>query len=120
MTPWLAARVLRCTSKAPMAPSSRGCFLVPTQAADDASKAGAARDMKDRGPFLRVLEAALVAAHKPVTLLLPAATTILALRETSRWLEILLDLHDDHLPRFAAYTASLAIQASHAAAGRSK
>ena len=79
------------------------------QAADDASKASATRDVKDRGAFLRVLEAALVAAHKPFTLLLPAATTILALRETSRWLELLLDLHDDHLPRFAAYTAKVAI-----------
>jgi hypothetical protein len=79
------------------------------QAADDANKASATRDVKDRGAFLRVLEAALVAAHRPFTLLLPAATTILALRETSRWLELLLDLHDDHLPRFAAYTAKIAI-----------
>ena len=85
------------------------------QAADDASKASAARDVKDRGAFLRVLEAALVAAHKPFTLLLPAATTILALRETSRWLELLLDLHDDHLPRFAAYTAKVAIHVRPAA-----
>lgn len=84
-------------------------FARRAQAADDASRAGATRDVKDRGAFLRVLEAALVAAHKPFTLLLPAATTILALRETSRWLELLLDLHDDHLPRFAAYTAKVAI-----------
>lgn len=50
------------------------------QAADDANKVGADQDTKQRGTFLRVLEAALVAAHKPVTLILPAATTILALR----------------------------------------
>jgi hypothetical protein len=79
------------------------------EAADDASKAGASEDVKERGPFLRVAEAGLGAAHRPVTLLLPAATTILALRETSRWLEVLVDLHDDHLPRFAAYVARNAI-----------
>lgn len=79
-------------------------------AADDANKVGADQDTKQRGTFLRVLEAALVAAHKPVTLILPAATTILALRETSRWLELLVDLHDDHLPRFAALAARYSIQ----------
>lgn len=72
-----------------------------SQAADDATKAGATAEVKERRTFLRVAEAGLIAAHRPVTVLLPAATTILALREASRWLELLVDLNDDHLPRFA-------------------
>ncbi len=71
-----------------------------SQAADDATKAGATAQVKERRTFLRVAEAGLIAAHRPVTLLLPAATIILVLREASRWLELLVDLHDDYLPRF--------------------
>ncbi len=73
-----------------------------SQAADDATKAGATAEVKERRTFLRVAEAGLIAAHRPVTLLLPAATIILVLREASRWLELLVDLHDDYLPRFKA------------------
>ena len=48
--------------------------------ADELGGKYATDDSQKRSTWLRVLEMALKAAYKPITLLLPAATTILALR----------------------------------------
>eukprot|EP00208_Stichococcus_sp_RCC1054_P002075 CAMPEP_0206143598 /NCGR_PEP_ID=MMETSP1473-20131121/21126_1 /ASSEMBLY_ACC=CAM_ASM_001109 /TAXON_ID=1461547 /ORGANISM="Stichococcus sp, Strain RCC1054" /LENGTH=378 /DNA_ID=CAMNT_0053539075 /DNA_START=157 /DNA_END=1294 /DNA_ORIENTATION=- len=79
--------------------------------AADTAREEQTREGKERGILLRTVEAACKAAHKPVTLILPAAVLILALGETSRWLEVVVDLNDEHMSYYAGHVARWAIVA---------
>lgn len=63
----------------------------------------------DRSLALRIFALACKAAHQPVKLLLPIATVILILGETSLWLQVVIDLYDDHLPAYAGHCTRLII-----------
>lgn len=66
---------------------------------------------QDRGVALRMLGLACRAAHKPATLLLPVATVILVMGETSLWLQVVVDIYDDNLPAYAGQLTRLLILA---------